>query len=64
MEGLAAVEPVLAQDAPTGFLGLVCSYRQAMAIQHKDLAADAPTRGMLQGEGSGAGRCLSSWSTR
>lgn len=49
-----------ARGAPVGVLGLVCSYRQAMAIRHKDLAADAPRRGMLRGEGPGAGQCLPS----
>lgn len=53
----------LAWGAPVGFLGLVCSYQQAMAIRHKDLAVDAPRHGMLRGEGPGAGQCLSCLAT-
>lgn len=42
----------LARGAPVGFLGLVCSYQQAMAIRHEDLAADALRRGTFH-EGKG-----------
>lgn len=45
-----------------GFLGLVCSYQQAMAIRHEDLAVDVPRHGMLRGEGPGTGQRLPSLS--